>query len=250
MALSKFPYGVENKVLSKDQLDPYFDAASLEALIFDLRQYERTGDLAFEITLSDEYLDWERARHDVVLNLDALKPVGLLVVSQTNPYSLNVPDSKIKSKTPLLRNEVNEVVRRLPNDMAEKYLRFKLMRLDREKIRQVLASRSKKAPTGAGEILKHNGLMIKGTEVTYLGQPIYLGFQQLQVLRVFMQKPDALRTKDTFKENPDIFAGDDYPDLDNTLSKLVAATHTKLKKVIGKKSIYSVPSEGWLLRIE
>jgi hypothetical protein len=251
MALSKFPYGVENKVLTKTQLNPYFNAASLEALIFDLREYGRNGYFEFEITLSPEYLDWERAHHDIMLNLDALKPPdGLLGVFQTNPYALTVPDSKIKNKTPLLRNEVNEVVRRLPNDMAEKYLRFKLMRLDRDKIRKALASQPKNTRTSAGETLKYNGLVIKGTEVSYLGQPIYLSFQQLQALRVFMKKPEILRTKDIFKEDPDVFTGEDYHNIDETLGKLVPAMHAKLKKVIGKKCIYNVPKNGWLLRID
>ncbi|HKU18006.1 MAG TPA: hypothetical protein VJP80_01920 [Candidatus Saccharimonadales bacterium] len=122
--------------------------------------------------------------------------------------------------------------------------------MNREKLREALAGQQKKAPARTSETLRYNGLVIKGTEVTYLGQPIYLGFQQLQVLRVFMKKPEVLRTKEVFKEDPDVFAGDDYSDVDETLGKLVPALHAKLRKVIGKKCIYNVPKNGWLLRID
>ncbi|HKU18007.1 MAG TPA: hypothetical protein VJP80_01925 [Candidatus Saccharimonadales bacterium] len=98
MALAKFPYGVENKVLSKAQLDRYFDVTSLEALIFDLRQYGRRGYFGYEITLSPEYLDWERARHDVVLNLDALKPPRLFGVSQQTHIRLVCQSPRSEAK--------------------------------------------------------------------------------------------------------------------------------------------------------
>lgn len=253
MEITSVPYGVKNKWLSKHDLDRYFTAGSLDELIFALREYARNGYLGFEVALSLDYFKWEKAHRDVVLNADALLPPEPFFVAQRSTHGLDSLRDKAEKGTPLTRFEVNDVIGKLPNDLAEKYLRFSLYNIDRDALQEILAAAPNDKPGNkrkAYAALEYNRLMVKDAEVSYHGKLIHMGFQQQQVLRVFMKNPEQLRTKDEFLDDPDIFTRGNYPDIDATLSKLIAATRAKLKKVVGQNCIYSKPNDGWILRIE
>jgi len=189
MKMNSIPYGVKNKLLSKRELDRYFTPGSLDELIFTLREYARIGYLRFEVILSSDYFKWEQAHRDVMLNADALLPIDPFFVAQKSTHGLYPPHDKAKSESPLSRAEINNVISKLPNDMAEKYLQFKLTDVDREKLRSIVAARPIVKDEDS-EPLEYAGLRIYDTEVTYLDEPIKLAYKERHVLRVFMENAE------------------------------------------------------------
>src|SRR5665647_328974 len=79
------------------------------------------------------------------------------------------------------------------------------------------------------ETLEYNGLIARGAVISYLGRPIYMGFQQRQVVRAFLKRPESILPPDVFTgdENPDIFASKrEYRrGKKATLGKLIPAVH-------------------------
>lgn len=86
--------------------------------------------------------------------------------------------------------------------------------------------------------------------VRFKDMKIPFSFQERQVMRIFLHKPEKLITKDIFTQNQDIFTRDKYPNIDDTLSKLISSVHRKLRQVIGKTCIQNIPEEGWYIKIE
>ena len=75
--------------------------------------------------------------------------------------------------------------------------------------------------------------------------------QQRSVVRVFLKKPEELRSKEAFTDTEaDIFSRHNYPNANATLAKLISAVHTKLRSAVGKKCIFNTPNEGWRLTID
>lgn len=142
--------------------------------------------------------------HTLSIRSDILIPIHPDIVIPV--YRLNISEAKIINKTPLSETEIIDALSTLPYDMAEKYLRFKLINLNYKKLREIVKAKNTSAVKDeAYDRLEYNGLVAKGTRITYLGQPIYLGFQQRQVLRVFLDRPEQLISPDIFINNPDIF---------------------------------------------
>ena len=247
MEIYKYPYGLQNKIVSKHKVDRYFSAKSLDELIIGLHQYVREGYFKLDVTLSTEYLDWENKHQEILFQTDVLNHYDPFGVMQRGKYGL----SHLTTKTSLSRTEIAEVIEKLPNDMAELYLQFKLSEIDQKRLRdRVAETQSKNKRRTAYDTLKYNGLEASGAEITYLKKPIDMGFQELQVARVFLENPEKLRYKDMFTTNREIFPGDLYPDVIETLGKLVPAVHKKLRKAVGKKCIFNKRKEGWYLKIE
>jgi hypothetical protein len=102
------------------------------------------------------------------------------------------------------------------------------------------------------EELESEGLLIgRDGLVSYSGENIALTTQERDLLRVLMKRPGELCTKDDFKDpHVGIFKSDhNYPDIDTTLRKLIAATHKKLRAAVGHNCIMNVASEGWRLEL-
>ncbi len=249
MEMTSIPYGVKNKLLSKRELDRYFTAGSLDELIFVLREYARRGYLDFEITLSPDYFKWEQAHRDVMLNADALLPMEPFFIAQRTTHGLYAPDDKARDASPLSRTEINEVIRKLPNDMAEKYLRFKLTNINRERLSELVAPRPVQQDEDI-EPLKYAGLRIYDTEVTYLGEPIRLAYKERHLLRVFMENAENLLTASKFLRDPEIFnEGKDYINPQRYVSQLISSVRLKLVKIVKQPCIVNENKEGWKLVI-
>ena len=78
-----------------------------------------------------------------------------------------------------------------------------------------------------------------------------MSFQQREVLRTFLRKPEVLLTYDVFTDNPDIFnPKKHYKDAYITLGKLIPTVHKILRDAIGEPCIVNTPKEGWTLKIE
>jgi hypothetical protein len=249
MEMISIPYGVKSKLLSKRELDRYFTKGSLDELIFTLREYARRGYLDFEVILSPDYFKWEQAHRDVMLNADALLPIEPFFVAQRTTHGLYPPD-KAKSASPLSRAEINNVIGKLPNDMAERYLQFKLTDVDREKLRSIVAPRPVVKDEDS-EPLEYAGLRIDGIDVTYLGEPIRLAYKERHLLRVFLEKEGGLVYPDDLLRDPEIISDTkDYKDPRARVSKLVSAVRLKLVEKVHQPCIINENKEGWKLVIK
>ncbi|HVW23333.1 MAG TPA: helix-turn-helix domain-containing protein [Candidatus Saccharimonadales bacterium] len=100
--------------------------------------------------------------------------------------------------------------------------------------------------------LESKGLLIgRDGLVSYSGKTLAFTAQERDILRVLMKRPGELCTKDDFKDpHVGIFkTAHNYPDIDTTLRKLIAATHKKLRVALGRHCIINVAGEGWRLEL-
>jgi len=252
--LNRAPRGLEKKVVAKYELDPYFNVISLEDLVFTLYQFAMNGYLKYEVTLSREYLAWEEARVHAMLDTSPLKPTdpfdGAL---RRRKYHLAILGREIKTDTPLRAMEISEVIRVLPNDLAEQFLRFKLSEIDQKKLREIVAVRPSTPRRGPRVdnyyTVGYKGLVISGADVTYKNKPIALSRQKRELLRVLLIKPEVTLSSDVLTENPEIFnPKKTYDRPHQTLSQLIFETHKILKQTVGE-CIFNKPSVGWYLKI-
>lgn len=238
---------LENKWLTDRQLGRYFATNSPGDLLMELRRLRRKGVFQFEVMLSQGYYDREKSRRDVILRTDVFKPVDVLGrVFERDTYGISV-----ESDTPLSENEIIKLFMYLPPDLAERYLRFKLTNINQNLFEQIIARhKTRGGDDDFYDRIEYRSLVADGSMISYNDEPIAMGFQHRQVVRILIEKQGKLCTKDEFTESPDVFTGENYPDIDITLRKLVADVHRKLRSVVGKNCIKNVPSEGWLLELD
>jgi hypothetical protein len=252
--LTRAPRGIEKKAVPKDKLEQYFDVISLEDLVYTLHQFSQHGYFKHEVILSSEYLDWEEARINALVDTSPLKDVDPFGVSRQKKYRLAILDREIKTDTPLRSGEVSEVIRVLDdNGMAERYLRFRLSGIDQKRLREIVAARPSASRRGTKidnyYVVGHKGLIVGISDVTYKGKLIHLTKQQRELLRVFVARPGAKLTYDVFYDNPEIFRrGKTHKNPHETVSKLISKTHTILEQNVGE-CIFNKPKEGWCLKI-
>ncbi|MCA9332131.1 hypothetical protein KC968_04305 [Candidatus Saccharibacteria bacterium] len=245
---SILPRKIQNKAVSKYELDRYFQTNSIEQLVDILQQGERAGLFSFDVTISAEYLDWREARRKLLYPPELGIDLGF---AQPVPYGLYELSSKIKNAKPLNRMELKRVVTNIPHNTLEQYLRFRLYGIDYKKLHNEVNSKIHHTDKDEDyDKLEYNGLMAMGAEITYLNEPIYMSFQHRQVVRLLLSKNGKLCTKDEFTENVDIFTGDDYHDINATLRKLISAVRLELKTVIKNDCIKAIPEEGWYLALD
>lgn len=244
MELSPTFYRLENKTKSARELARYVGAKSPSELLLTLRRLSREGYLKFEVMLSGEYYEQDSAHTKLLLRADVLThpdPFGAL---QRDVYGLGV-----KSETVLSEKEILEVMGKLPIDVAERYLKLRLRSMDKEKLHGLIKSTGADKDEYADRV-EYNGLVADGAEITYYGEPIEMGFQHRQAVRLLLKKQGGLCSKGDFTKNVDIFTGDSYSDIDATLRNLLYELRKKLTAVIGKNCIKNTPSEGWYLKID
>lgn len=247
------PSKILNKAASIYELERYFGSDSVGSLIVALRQGAQADLFSFDITISAEYIDWAEAQRKASFPIDPNLLMGAdLGYAMMTPYKLYDMSEKIKNGKPLSENEVRRAITELPNDIAERYLRFTIRDLDYKKVREVAKPQARHTnKDDEYDRLEYNGLVAKGARVTYLDEPIHLGFQHRQVVRAFLKRPDTFLTPDIFMEDPDIFSPNkDYADIRETLGKLIPAVHKRLQKAVGRQCIINEPNEGWRLKIE
>jgi len=244
------PSKIQNKALSRYGLEKYFGAGTVELLLLTLRYARQASFLNFDVTIDPEYLVWQEGRLRVAIREgDNSRP--------HYPFSFLLPDTsglawlstKIRDNTPLTEQEIARAIYESPSDVAERYLRFTLRDIDQKELRKIVKQPKRRASVYGD--YEYNGLSIRGVEVAYQGKPIYMSPQQREVLRIFLQEPEVLRTKDVFTENADIFnPRKNYKDALITLGKLIPQVHKVLRDVIGEQCIINTPKEGWTLKIE
>lgn len=239
---------LENKAVSAPELNRYFRTKSLDDLLLTLRRCKRDGYFVFETILSAEYEEWQHSRREVLLRTDGLKPVDPFGLLQRDTYGLGV-----EVNSPLSETQIIEVISKLPPEMAERYLRFKLHSIDESKLYELIASRVKAKSIDEDEFydrVEYNGLVADGSEITYNGERIKMGFQHRQVVRVFIDKEGKACTLEDFTDHvAGVFTRGSYPNIHHTLRNLIYEVRNELKAVIGKDPISNSNSDGWYLDI-
>lgn len=101
------------------------------------------------------------------------------------------------------------------------------------------------------ETLPYKGLRANRDGLIYYnGEEIHFTPQQRDVMRVLLRRPDELRPKEAFTDSDaSIFSRKNYPNIDDTLAKLIAATHVKLRSAVGKDCIFNTAGQGWKLKL-
>lgn len=253
--LIRVPRGLEKKTVPKYELAPFFNVISLEDLVFTLYQFEQNGYFKHQITLSHEYDDWEEARASALLDTSPLKPIDPFIATamRQRKYRLAILDREIKTDTPLTAAEVSEVMRVLPTDLAERFLRFKLSGINQKNLREIVVARPDALRRGAKAdnyyTFEHKGLFVSDTDASYKGKPIHLARKQRELLKAFVARPEVLLNIDDFTEMPEVFdPKKTYNHPHQTLSKLISETHKIVRQAVGE-CIFNKPDEGWYLKI-
>jgi hypothetical protein len=239
------PSKIQNKALPRYELGRYFDVGSAESLILALRQGQSSGYFTFDVTLSPEFFVHQKDKYDLMSGkTESFTPLA--------PLGMATYGMKSYSKNPLSNAEVRDIVRDFSNDDIEQYLRFTLRHIDYKKLRKAVRPKMKQVDKDEDyDTLSYNGLVAKGAEISYLRKPIYMSFQQRQVVRAFLKRPEKLLSPDMFIDDPDIFdPKKHYNDVRATLSKLIPEVHKKLQKAVVRQCIFNEPNEGWRLKIE
>lgn len=241
---------LSNKIVSANELNRYFDTKSVDELLQKLRLLVRDGYLEFEVSLSAEYFDWQKAHHNVVLNSDINygADLGYGSLRKRDAYGLS-----INSPKPLQDEDVAEVIQKLPTHLTNQYMRFKLWDIDSERLLRLITKREKTNNDEYYDRVEYNGLVADGAEIRYRGETIKMSFRHRQVVRLLLNKQGGLCYRDEFTDrhasilkHPAAY----YKNPNATLRKLIAEVHHELKVVIKKDCIENDPSEGWCLKLE
>jgi hypothetical protein len=249
MELAALLRRLEGKVLSGHELGRYLGTKSLDELLLTLHQLTREDYFKYEITLSKEYFDRQKAHRSVLYRRDVL-------VNAANPFGVLDWDTNgisVKSEAPLSDAETIDVIRKLPDDMAERYLQFKLRNIGQEKLYKYVAAQQKAHGADEDDFydrVEHHGLVVNGSKVTYDGEPIKMGFQHRQALRVFIGKEGRVCSYDDFTDDvAGIFRRQNYRNINHTIRNLIYEIRIEIKTATNKNLIANSSSDGWYLDI-
>lgn len=241
---------LNNKIVSASELNRYFGTKSVDELLQELRRLVWNGYLKFEVRLSVEYFNWQKARHDVIsaddINYGA--NLGYEPLLKRDTYGLTIDSPK-----PLENEEIVEVIRKLPASLTHQYMRFRLWDIDLEELLKLITKREKLDKDEFYDRVEYNGLVADGAEIRYHGEPIRMSFRHRQVVRLLLNKQGGLCYRDEFTDrhasilkHPAAY----YKDVNETLRKIIAEVRKELALVIEKDCIENDPSEGWRLKLE
>lgn len=194
------------------------------------------------VNASKKYQEHPRVTlYDIYGTVDYSPPFWELVLS----YQL------IHGKGKIIQLGYDRKLSGLYEDDAQPYVELEITDSNERRTIELSAKSSEPISDEDPEELEYKGLLATRDGLfSYNGKKINFTTQQCDVMRVFMRRPEELRTEEDFTDPlTSIFNGNDYPDIHQTLSQLISATHVKLRKETGKKSIFNEPKRGWRLEI-
>lgn len=242
---------IEGKSLAWRRLAVLFKEESIYELIKALRIYSRKGYFEYEVKISSGYYDWINARRDIKFRTDVFKSSHDWVSQfYRDPYSLS-----IKSELPLSEKEINEVVEKLPPDVAEKYLLFSLTYKNQDKFMKLVSSLLDENSADEDILyppVQYRGLEIVGEEISFNKTPIEMGYHHRQAMRIFIEKKDEPCDYEDFKDDEaEIFIKSirEYANINHTIRGLIYDLRTELNDATGKRLIEKHEKGGWYLDI-
>lgn len=236
---------LNNKVVSVNELNRYFGTKSVDGLLWKLQQLARDDYLKFEVSLDAEYFGWQKDHRNVIMSNDINNGTDLgyesLLKRDTNGLRIN-------SSKPLKSEELVEVIQKLPTNLINQYMRFRLWDIDPDGVMKSIGERQKADSDEFYDRVEYNGLVVDGVEVTYDDKPISTAFQHRQALRLLIKKRGKLCFKDEFIDtDAGIF---NEPPTDHALRNLIYEVRVALRTVTDRAYIKNTPKEGWSLKIE
>ena len=242
---------IDGKKLAWHKLALLLGEKSLYELIKKLRIYSREEDyFDYEVTLVSEYFDWTQARRDIQFRTDVFKPFDPIGLLQSDPCGL-----RVKADIPLSEKELNEVIEKLPLDIAERYLRFALVNINQDEFVRFVAGLMGKNNTDKDIFYKpvrYGGIEIDGSTISFNGKPFEMGYHHRQAMRVFVEKQGGSCDYDDFKDDDaEIFTKSlrEYPNINHTIRGLIYDLRKELFDATGERLIENHKNGGWYLDI-
>lgn len=249
--LQKFSKKLENKALRKLDLEIYVGAYSMDNLRRLLNLYSRQGYFKLEVSLSSEYFKMQQDHRDVQLRADVLEHFDPFGTSRRDPYGLET-----KADTLLSEKQIIEVVDKLPQNLVEQYLNFKLSEINLDKLNEYIKAHPMSVRHPAMfkgyKLYSHDGLIATDIDLTYLGEPFKMNPQYERVLLILLRNYDNWCDIDDFTEPVDgIFRDKSRKDIDASVRKTISAMHIQLRKVVGYDCVLNKATEGrWKLKLK
>ncbi len=136
------PRLLEGQDFDRVAIAHYFPSTSVSELIDSLRIYEKNGYFQVEIRLGIDYLKQERADFVMASRADPVYS------TPRNPPNIDAIRPKVVNQLPLTAEETRSLIKLLPRVSIDKYLRFRLADVNRQKFTGELITYLKKYQQG------------------------------------------------------------------------------------------------------
>lgn len=252
--IKRVPRGLTSKLVSKQELEPYFDVVSVEDLLFTLYQFRENDYLTYDVELSSNLEALAHARERAKRDMSRFKPFEPFGPVGRESYTLmSISGKRVPFDEPLNEIQLQIVLNQLPDDKLERFLKFRLQNIKQKLLREIIAQRPAQSghkPKIDGRVaVRYKDLVVNGATVTYKLQPITLTPQQRELLRFFIRRAENIISWDEIYGNNDIFDGKTRHNIPTeTVDKLVQALHSRLNVLTGE-CIYNTRKAGWTLKL-
>jgi len=247
--LAQIPEKIQGKLVTKRELDKYFGTKSIYQLIEVLQYGKELGYFSVELLIEDLNRSKSDGYTKLIRNVYPVYESSYVGASPNQEYTL---PASIKAGVVLNKKEIGVIITRLSEHSLETHLRFKLSAINYDELRKIIKpKKTRKNKDDGYRRAEWDGFVVDGSEASYLGEKILLGFQQRQILRILIKYKGKLVAPDIFTNNRDIFTKNQYKsDINHLLAQHISATHKKVKAVVHKDCIMNEPNEGWKLEIQ
>lgn len=146
-------------------------------------------------------------------------------------------------------------IRQMDYDLDNREQPFIDIRITDVKLHRALELASKSSEPISGddpeESKPYKGLQARRDGLIYYNdKEVPFSPQQREVMRVLLKRPEELRLREAFTDSEaSIFNRSHYPNLNETLAQLVAATHKKLRIAVDRDCIFNIAGQGWKLKL-
>jgi len=240
------------KSLLKADLDRYMKTNLIQVLYSSLCDYRQQKLFDFEVRLSLDYIAQEDALEQLKLK-SIITPIGPRWVYQQNSHGLVGLYENIKTGNALSEKEIIKIIEKLPSDLSERYLQFKLINVDWDRLKayinsQLISKNIKRYDKFSDS--KYKNLTISGTKISYKGRPFFLRNGHMQALRILLNNGKSISTYDEFLEDSSgVFKHKNLKKPERTLVKLISELRKELYSIIGYDCIVNDYENGWHLEL-
>ncbi len=240
------------KPLLKSDLDRYMKTNSIQELYSSLCDYRQQKLFDFEVRLNLDYIAQEEALELLKLR-SIITPIGPRWAYRQNSHGLVGFYENIKTGKALSEEAIIKVIEKLPSDLSERYLQFKLINVDWDGLRtyinnQIISKNIKRYDKFSDS--KYKNLIISGTGVSYKGRPFFLRNGHMQALRILLDNGKSTSTYDDFLDSSSgVFKHKNLKKPERTLVKLISELRRELYPIIGYDCIANDYENGWHLEL-
>lgn len=193
-------------------------------------------------------------KHQTMPHINAVDIYG---DNTTNFYNYEPPFWETMLTPQLVSGQYT--IQKMDYDLKNRGQPFVSIDLTNQKFRRWLELHTKSSETISDddpEEYEYAGLLAtRDGTISYKGARIPLTRQEADVMRVFLRRPEELRSEDDFTDPyANVFSNPtSHNDIHTTLSKLISRTRKKLDdavKLANGSCITNVSGQGWILKIQ